>query len=213
MKWLLAITLFMVLLHVRPAHTFAEKQIIINLWHRKLELREDGRMIKTYPVAPGSRYTPTPIGFFRVVNKSRNWGKGFGSRWMELNVPWGMYGIHGTNKPGLIGKYVSHGCIRMKNKDIEDLFEQVNVGTSVTIDGPLTGHKDLTYRILVYGSRGSLVQIVQNRLKAAGYYKGQCHGKFDRLTEIAVCLYQKENNLPITAQIHYSDLLHMGIME
>lgn len=64
-----------------------QSQIIINLWHRKLELREDGRMIKTYPVAPGSRDTPTPIGFFRVVNKSRNWGKGFGSRWMELNVP------------------------------------------------------------------------------------------------------------------------------
>ena len=43
----------------------------------------------------------------------------------------------------------------------------------VIIDGPLTGHKDITYRILVLGSKGSLVQIVQNRLQAAGYYKGQ----------------------------------------
>ena len=114
---------------VNPTYTFAEKQIVINLWHRTLQLQENGTLIKSYPIAPGSRDTPTPIGFFKIVNKSRNWGKGFGTRWMELNIPWGMYGIHGTNRPESVGKYVSHGCIRMKNKDIEDLFEPVNVGT------------------------------------------------------------------------------------
>jgi len=132
---------------------------------------------------------------------------------MEINVPWGTYGIHGTNKPGLIGRYVSHGCIRMKNKDIEEIYRQVSVGTPVIIDGPLTGHKDITYRVLVLGSRGTLVQIVQNRLQAGGYYKGRAHGKFDRLTEIAVYLYQKEHGLPKTGQIHKEDLLHMGIIE
>ena len=41
--------------------------------------------------------------------------------------------IHGTNEEGLIGKPVSHGCIRMKNKDIIELFDLVDVGTIVYI--------------------------------------------------------------------------------
>ncbi len=41
--------------------------------------------------------------------------------------------IHGTHEEGLIGKAVSHGCIRMKNKDVIDLFERVSVGTLVYI--------------------------------------------------------------------------------
>ncbi|MBP1930123.1 L,D-transpeptidase family protein [Ammoniphilus resinae] len=213
MKGLFICCVCAIFLGISPKYSYAEKEIMINLWHRTLQLVDDGTVIKTYPVGPGAKDTPTPIGQFTVIEKSKNWGKGFGTRWIEINVPWGTYGIHGTNKPGLVGNYVSHGCIRMKNKHIEELYGLVNVGTKVTIDGPLTGHKDLTYRILVLGSKGSLVQIVQNRLQAAGYYKGICHGKFDRLTEIAVSLYQKDHRLPITGQIFYSDLLHMGIME
>ncbi|HJV47250.1 MAG TPA: L,D-transpeptidase family protein [Bacillota bacterium] len=213
MNWLLIFVFSVSLFLMNPSTSFADKEIIINLWHRTLKVQEDGKVIHTYKVGPGSRDTPTPMGVFKVINKSKNWGSGFGSRWMEINVPWGIYGIHGTNKPGLIGRYVSHGCIRMKNKDVEQLYKLVKVGTKVTIDGPLTGHKDLTYRILVLGSKGTLVQIVQNRLKSAGYYKGVSHGKFDRLTEIAVTRYQKANKLPVTMQIHYEDLLQLGIIE
>jgi lipoprotein-anchoring transpeptidase ErfK/SrfK len=45
----------------------------------------------------------------------------------------GQYAIHGTNQPGLIGGFVSHGCIRMYNADITDLFGRVGVGTTVVV--------------------------------------------------------------------------------
>jgi lipoprotein-anchoring transpeptidase ErfK/SrfK len=44
------------------------------------------------------------------------------------------YAIHGTNQPGLIGRFVSHGCIRMLNADITDLFDRVSVGTRVVVE-------------------------------------------------------------------------------
>jgi len=43
------------------------------------------------------------------------------------------YAIHGTNQPGLIGHFVSHGCIRMFNEDVTDLFGRVAVGTPVVV--------------------------------------------------------------------------------
>ena len=39
------------------------------------------------------------------------------------------YGIHGTNVPSSIGKAASHGCVRMRRQDLEELFEMVMVGT------------------------------------------------------------------------------------
>ena len=58
-----------------------------------------------------------------------------GTRWMEFKKlkGGGMYGIHGTNEPHLIGLAVSHGCVRMRNRDVEELFELVPPGTKVTI--------------------------------------------------------------------------------
>jgi lipoprotein-anchoring transpeptidase ErfK/SrfK len=41
----------------------------------------------------------------------------------------GQYAIHGTNNEGSIGHFVSHGCIRMHNADIEDLYNRVMLGT------------------------------------------------------------------------------------
>jgi lipoprotein-anchoring transpeptidase ErfK/SrfK len=43
------------------------------------------------------------------------------------------YAIHGTNQPKMIGRFVSHGCIRMFNEDITDLFARVGVGTPVVV--------------------------------------------------------------------------------
>lgn len=45
----------------------------------------------------------------------------------------GQYAIHGTNRPGSIGGFVSYGCIRMRNSDIKDLYSRVGVGTRVTV--------------------------------------------------------------------------------
>jgi lipoprotein-anchoring transpeptidase ErfK/SrfK len=45
----------------------------------------------------------------------------------------GEYAIHGTNAPGTIGGFVSHGCIRMYNEDIMDLYSRVSIGTRVVV--------------------------------------------------------------------------------
>jgi lipoprotein-anchoring transpeptidase ErfK/SrfK len=50
-----------------------------------------------------------------------------------MTLAGGEYAIHGTNQPGLIGGFVSHGCIRMFNADITDLYGRVSVGTPVVV--------------------------------------------------------------------------------
>jgi lipoprotein-anchoring transpeptidase ErfK/SrfK len=50
-----------------------------------------------------------------------------------MTLAGGEYAIHGTNRPGSIGGYVSYGCVRMYNEDISDLFERVPVGTKVVV--------------------------------------------------------------------------------
>lgn len=50
-----------------------------------------------------------------------------------LTLSNGEYAIHGTNAPGTIGGFVSHGCIRMHNADIMDLYNRVHIGTPVTV--------------------------------------------------------------------------------
>jgi lipoprotein-anchoring transpeptidase ErfK/SrfK len=54
-----------------------------------------------------------------------------GDRWMGLSQK--GYGIHGTNVQSSVGKSVSHGCIRMRKSDIEELFELVDVGATVEL--------------------------------------------------------------------------------
>ncbi|MGE5662223.1 MAG: L,D-transpeptidase [Ignavibacteriales bacterium] len=79
----------------------------------------------------GSPTTPTPKGTFRIINKQVNPGGPYGARWMGLSYK--GVGIHGTNRPGSIGGPVSHGCIRMYNRDVIQLFNTVPVGTLVRI--------------------------------------------------------------------------------
>jgi lipoprotein-anchoring transpeptidase ErfK/SrfK len=45
----------------------------------------------------------------------------------------GEYAIHGTNNPGSVGHFVSHGCIRMYNNDVMDLYQRVDYGTTVVV--------------------------------------------------------------------------------
>lgn len=111
--------------------------ILVDLTELKLYLlnAQTHKVIKSYPVAGGKECTPSPLGTWIIVNKKSGWGKGFGTRWMQLNVPWGKYGIHGTNKPSSIGNPESMGCIRMLNNDVEDLYGRVSAGTVVVIYG------------------------------------------------------------------------------
>lgn len=106
--------------------------IVIKTAQRKLLLYRDGALYKTYTVAVGKPSSPTPKGNFAIANKSLNPGGPFGTRWMGLSKP--HIGIHGTNNPSAIGKAVSKGCIRMFNKDAEELYHLVSVGTNVKIE-------------------------------------------------------------------------------
>ncbi|MFZ5650602.1 MAG: L,D-transpeptidase family protein [Bacillota bacterium] len=107
---------------------------------RKLQFYSGNNPVKTYPVAVGKHSTPTPLGSYRVVNKIVNPGGMLGTRWMGLSIPNGNYGLHGTNNPSSIGKYISNGCIRMFNSDVEELFPKISIGTPVTItDGDNPG--------------------------------------------------------------------------
>ncbi len=86
-----------------------------------------------FPVGLGRPNTPTPHGHYRIQAKLINPGGNLGSRWLGLNISPGNYGIHGTNLPSSIGCYVSNGCIRMHNRDIEKIFPQISIGTPVHI--------------------------------------------------------------------------------
>lgn len=106
-------------------------RITISLSAKILSLYREGKFVKSYPIAIGKPSTPTPRGTYIIVNKQINPGGPFGTRWMGLSRP--HYGIHGNNNPASIGTAASNGCIRMYNEDVNELFNQVAVGTVVNI--------------------------------------------------------------------------------
>lgn len=187
-----------------------EVSLIIYALERKLVVLDDGKPFKTFPVAVGTFETPTPVGLFRITEKSK-WGEGFGTRWMRLSVPWGIYGIHGTNKPHSIGGFASHGCIRMHNSHVEQLYEWVKVGTKVYIVGGVDGPFTFGFRTLVDGSRGSDVQEVQKRLYNLGYYGGRFDGIYGAGTREAVKAFQRENGLQATGIVDEATYRALGI--
>ena len=217
MKANLIVPFFLFMLIVFPVlqvHGESEDVYIqINLWSNELRVIKNNQVMRRYPISPGIEETPTPIGTFKVKEKSKSWGGGFGTRWLGLNVPWGDYGIHGTNKPHLIGKNVSSGCIRMRNKDVEALYDLIPNGTIVHIDGPVTGMGKGEFKNLSLGSKGNLVQLVQNRLKAIGLFYGAVDGNFNKQTENAVKRFQKMHDLPITGGITHREYMLLGILE
>jgi len=209
---------FIMLLTISPFSKVHSEQsqkihIKVDLWTKELHVIEDEKVIRRYKISPGTEDSPTPIGTFMITKKSKSWGGGFGTRWLGLDVPWGDYGIHGTNKPWLIGKNVSSGCIRMRNEDVQELFEIVTEGTVVHIQGPITGIGKGELKNLSLGSKGNLVQIVQERLKLMSFYKGKINGIYDKETEAAVKSFQRVNNLPITGGVTKREYILLGILE
>ncbi len=189
--------------------------ISIEVYPQKHQLivRKQGQKIKTYTVAVGNPSTPTPIGEYQVVYKGKDWGTSFGPRWLGLNVPWGIYGIHGTNRPDSIGKHKSHGCIRMLNKDVLELYEIIPLGTKVTIYGHVLGDSGRNPRALAEGDVGGDVQLIQSRLKSAGYYNGVCDGKFRRSTTAALKKFQRDRNLPQNGVVSNKVYEELGLLE
>ncbi|WP_410983702.1 L,D-transpeptidase [Bacillus cereus] len=122
--------------------------IIVNKQTNKLAYINDGKIQKIFPVATGKTNELTPEGTFDVVMKAKNPyyiaknipggspKNPLGSRWIGFNArgtDGSKYGIHGTNQPSSIGKYISQGCIRMKKQDVEYLFDRIPIGTKVSI--------------------------------------------------------------------------------
>jgi L,D-transpeptidase ErfK/SrfK len=157
--------------------------LVLNVPQRMLFVMRAGDVAASYPVAVGTRDWPTFIGPFTIDVKEtdpvwdvppsiqeeqRRQGKPvltrvlpgpanpLGKYWLGLSEP--GYGIHGTNAPASIGKFATHGCIRLRSEDIEDLFSRVELGTpGVSVYEPvivavlgrelwLEAHRD-TYRI------------------------------------------------------------------
>ncbi|TCS74932.1 putative peptidoglycan binding protein [Effusibacillus lacus] len=190
-----------------------EISLQIDPLRNRLTVLIDGVVYKQFPIALGKPETPTPAGEWMVLNKYKNWGSGFGTRWIGLNVPWGIYGIHGTNKPGSIGHDASHGCVRMLNRHVEELYEWVEPGTPVTILGHPLREPQLEPRRLAAGDSGSDVLLIQSRLRSAGFYKGIPDGRFGLSTEKALKSFEEANGLPVDGVMSLHDYRGMGLLE
>jgi len=119
--------------------------IEVNKTFNRLYLMAEDVLIREYPVSTGKADTQTPLGVFFIQTRYPypTWfHKGtivpggsadnyLGSRWLGFDKP--QFGLHGTIFPELIGQAVSGGCIRMKNEDIEEIYEFIPIGTTIII--------------------------------------------------------------------------------
>jgi lipoprotein-anchoring transpeptidase ErfK/SrfK len=123
-----------------------QRVVMVSLADRRLAVLENGKVLAYFPVAVGAEVSPSPTGEFEIVSRVANptyyhdgvmmaagSGNPVGTRWMGLNVK--GYGIHGTNAPRSVGHASSHGCIRLRNRDVEKLYAMVRVGDVVEIRG------------------------------------------------------------------------------
>jgi len=124
----------------------AQRVVLVSIADRKLAVLENGNVLAYFPVAVGSAMSPSPTGEFVIVSRVANptyyhdgvvmpAGKDspVGTRWLGLNVK--GYGIHGTNAPRSVGHATSHGCVRLRNRDVERLYGMLRVGDVVEIRG------------------------------------------------------------------------------
>lgn len=125
-------------------------QLVLSLKSRLLEVRTANQPSVFYEVAVGQDDWQTPQGEFHVINKLENpaWqhpithekiasgpDNPLGTRWIGFwSDGQAQIGFHGTNQEELIGAAVSHGCVRMRNQDIEALYHQVEVNTPVRVE-------------------------------------------------------------------------------
>jgi len=177
---------------INGQHGAGQTTVVIDIRRRRLMLFDRARLLHSFPVAVGKPETPTPVGNWRIERKAMNWGEGFGTRWLGLDVPWGIYGIHGTNKPYSIGGYESAGCIRMFNRHVETVYPLVRVGTPVIIVGELLRGP----RKMRQGDCGADVIEVQRVLKRQGFYDGPIDGKFGGGMRKAVERFREAHGLP-----------------
>jgi len=181
--------------------------VIVDTDRLVLTILVEGQVFRQYPVAIGKYTSPSPVGEWKITDKAYEAGGAFGTRWMGLNVPWGNYGIHGTNRPWSIGWAASSGCFRMYNKDIEEIYSWLPVGTPVIVKGPYippTGP-------LKPGSGSPEVVTLQARLREKGFYLfGPTDGDYGLMTELAVREFQLHHGLKATGVADITTLRALG---
>jgi peptidoglycan hydrolase-like protein with peptidoglycan-binding domain len=190
------------------------RRIEIDLAKHTLIVYDGEQVVKKFSVGSGTNSTPSPLGEWKVVQKSTKIGGPFGTRWMRLSVPWGVYGIHGTNQPGSIGWSSSHGCIRMRNKDAEALYPLIPVGTPVKImkSGQIVP-KYFKTRTLQEKLVGQDVVYLQYRLKEKGIVFGNVDGKYGKMTVLAVKYYQIWHGLKATGKVDTETYRSLGLIK
>jgi hypothetical protein len=117
--------------------------ITVDRRRQRITVRRSGRIVFEAPVGIGSDATPSPAGRFWIREKFRIAAGGvYGPRALGTAAyapgltDWpsgGVIGLHGTNEPGLIPGRPSHGCIRLRNRDILRFYRLVPVGTPLRI--------------------------------------------------------------------------------
>lgn len=127
---------------------FEGVHIEIDIGYNRMTVFLNTKPLYSFRVATGKNKTHTPLGNYSIITKVENpWylpkniaggdpRNPLGTRWLGINVPGTSgykYGIHGTNNPYSIGGYVTQGCIRLQNKQVEWLFRHIEVGTLVII--------------------------------------------------------------------------------
>lgn len=136
------------------------RQVVINVPQTRLFLYQDGKLVKSWPVAVGKMLTGTPTGSFDITgiyhdptwhvpksiqDEMRAQGKPvqtavppgpdnpLGKVFIRFGEPGLGLGMHGTNAPGSVPGFRSHGCVRLKNPDALDLASLVSIGDAVTV--------------------------------------------------------------------------------
>ncbi|MBW4573692.1 MAG: L,D-transpeptidase [Aphanothece sp. CMT-3BRIN-NPC111] len=133
-----------------PAASTEVTRLEINVKRRRVTVYRGKTAVKSYPIAVGRAGWETPSGSFKVHQMYRDpaWMSPFtgavipgGSPANPLGRYWigfwtdgkNWIGFHGTPNTKSVGTAASHGCIRMYNKDVQELFNQVSIGTPVTV--------------------------------------------------------------------------------
>jgi lipoprotein-anchoring transpeptidase ErfK/SrfK len=163
-----------------PAQIRVKRQVIVSVPDRKLVVMQNGAVLRVFEVAVGADVSPSPSGTFEIVRRLTEptyYHAGvvipagddnpLGPRWVGLNKK--GYGIHGTNAPRSIGKAASHGCIRMRNRDIVQFFAMVSVGDTVEIHG----QRDEQVAEIFGGQASEPMEVAQAEASGTGAVAGQ----------------------------------------
>ena len=189
-----------------------QKWILIEIDRKRLTLYRGTEILAVYPIATGSWQTPSPIGAFYINGRFMTEMSGFGTRFLSLSVPWGKYGIHGTNHPESIGGNASHGCFRLRVKDAEALYAQVPGWTKVVIEGGPYGNLGDGLRTLRPGDRCSAVIEVQRRLAQQGFYYGSADGIYGPAMSRAVIAARRAYGLSDQDMVDAALYRRLGIL-